>query len=573
MADAGWYPDAHDPDSQHYFDGTNWTGHRRPNPVSAPAAEETVRRGDLGAHEGYGAQPTQSWAPPHDQHAGAHEQQYGWQTGAHEQQYGAPGQQGGAPGQQYGAHQQQYGQQYGQSFAPAARGGAPTPRKRRTPLIAGGVVAALLVAGGVTYLVWPEDDAPSITFQGKEIANAAETLKQGESAVARAVDARRGAKNTDTRCYFAKPKKAESGAKSSDIDDALRCGPVLFVDGQRSAAYLEVPLSDSSEGSKVALTPRTDLGTADPVALDDAMDLVRPDGETHPTAHGGAGSLDVPSPQRAAANVLTTGPLSSGDQAKTVGLKVTGRSLSVTLTELARITRYGTGDDARSAPQGQQLIAFKLRYGAGDLTFSTATRPVLQAGGQSRPVPLPTGSDYVIAAIPTSGATLALTDGGITQTIALPGGTAGPNNVALFSRTTRRVELNKSFSTPVRLRQGSRSANTSLRTVARFARLDFWTLGTTRPSSPKQAFLTVGLQFTVKGSSTVYAFSPDQLRLKVGGTTYRARDILPGSKILDAFVVPAGFTSGTLEITGTSKAGRLTTTVTKTRTVSISIPR
>lgn len=38
MADAGWYPDPHDPHSQHYFDGRAWTGERRPTVAPGPEA-------------------------------------------------------------------------------------------------------------------------------------------------------------------------------------------------------------------------------------------------------------------------------------------------------------------------------------------------------------------------------------------------------------------------------------------------------------------------------------------------------------------------------------------------------
>src|SRR5438477_6456069 len=41
MADAGWYPDPQDADSEAYFDGAAWTGERRPRPVPPPAGLTT----------------------------------------------------------------------------------------------------------------------------------------------------------------------------------------------------------------------------------------------------------------------------------------------------------------------------------------------------------------------------------------------------------------------------------------------------------------------------------------------------------------------------------------------------
>ena len=114
---------------------------------------------------------------------------------------------------------------------PGNTSGHASGKKRRNLLIAAGVVVVLVAAGLITWLVLPGDDAPSITYQGKSI-NAADTvLTTAETAVSKTVSARHGVKSGDTRCYFVQADKPASGAKKSDVDTSLSCGPVLFVDG------------------------------------------------------------------------------------------------------------------------------------------------------------------------------------------------------------------------------------------------------------------------------------------------------------------------------------------------------
>ncbi|MEO9140543.1 MAG: DUF2510 domain-containing protein, partial [Jatrophihabitans sp.] len=447
MADAGWYPDAQDPHAQHYFDGENWTGQRRPNtpnaPGQGPAAppdDATVRRGDLagmGAPPMFHAQEPQSGSHPDPAPTWAAPAQSGYppaQSG-----YQSPAQHGSwpTPQDQYAAQHPvppQAGPWQPQG-APSQWAPTPPPRRSRTPLIIAGVAVVAVVAGLVTFLAWP-DDPPAFTFDGLEVAAGATTLTKAETALDTAVQTRHGAKNDDTRCYFARPKTTGSGAKKSDVEDALRCGPVLFVDGEKSAAYLRVPLTHEQSNGKVTLTPQSDLTSIQPTSLGD-VDLVRPDGKKAPD---GIGNLEVPAPPPANKDLLTTTSLGSTSPPPSLtGATMVGKSTKVTLASAGEIARYGSGDDARSAPAGQKLIAFQVSYGPGDVSSSGGTRASLVIDGSTpRDLPSASGDTYVVAAIPSgASAVVSLVDGGFTQTLGLPDGKPGNANIAVLRRANK----------------------------------------------------------------------------------------------------------------------------------------
>lgn len=570
MAEAGWYPDAHDPNSQHYFDGQNWTGHRRANP--AGAADETVRRGDLPADPA-----AQQW-PSHQQPEQEPQQPQQQPSGQW-----APQQ---APTQQWAPQQGQYAQPYAQpysaqpysdqSYLPAENLPAPPARSRkRTPIVVAAAAAVVVAAGVITYLVWP-DDEPSLTYRGKEIANAADTLKQGEELVAKTVEDRRGAKNDDTRCYFAKPEKAASGGKASDVEDSLRCGPVLFVDGERRAAYLSVPLTEKATGSSVQLSVPDDLGSRDPAALGEDLNLVRPDGAKPPTANDGAGDLDVPKPPAGEANLLTTAPLDSSARPNEVNTSITGRTRKVMLESVAEIERYGVGDDARSAPDGQRLIAFRLDYGPGDVSSGTTPATLNVPGGTPRPIPDAVGDDYVVAAVPASGgASIVLADSGVTQSISLPSGKPAAGTIAVLQRSSRAVLLSSRFDVPITLKRGGDTRKTTFKATATAASLDFWAPAnpSVRASSPSNALLTVRLTYTSSlDKGKTFGFDPKLLTLQYNGKSYKARNVAPAGKISNVFEVPANFTAGTLRVAGSSKVGSVTVSVGSPKSLVVRIP-
>ncbi|MDT4946003.1 MAG: hypothetical protein QOH14_2736, partial [Pseudonocardiales bacterium] len=128
------------------------------------------------------------------------------------------------------------------------------PRRRRGRLVIAATAAVVVAAGLTAWLVWPSE--PTLTYHGRRIADPGAVLTAAESSVHALVTTRHGVDSAATRCYFTEQRKAGSGSKKTDVDALLRCGPVLFVDGDRAKTYLSIPLTSAPDsGSKVTLTP------------------------------------------------------------------------------------------------------------------------------------------------------------------------------------------------------------------------------------------------------------------------------------------------------------------------------
>ncbi len=548
MPDAGWFRDPQDPDSELYFDGRQWTTYRRPAPApSAPSAPPP--------------------APPRPE-AGPAPQ---WQSAA-----------GWTPQAQPGETTLQWQPtEIVQPWAPAGAAGpwAPPPpsrRRNRRPLIAVGA-AVVVVAGVVTWLAWPGSDAPSITYRGKPVAAAGKVLTSAETALGKYVQSRHGAQNADTRCYFSKPSTPRAAAKKSDIDPQMLCGPLLFVDGDPAKAYVPVTLVPDVTGKQATLTVPTSLSDLRSQALPSEVKLVRPDGKTPPP---GADGLEAPTPPPAAAGVLTTATL--GPVAAPTSLadaRVVGKTTGFTLEAAGEVPRYGLDDDARSAPAGQKLIAFQLSYGEGDVSgIGAAEAQIVVDGGTPKPVPDTSGGDeWVIVALPKAGsAVLQLKDGGFTQTLSLPAGKPGASNLAVLARRHRTATVRKTASIPVHLSNGGGSADVTFHARMSVAALDFWIPGheTRHAIDGRHAILSTNLVYTDSGSpGTIYGFEPALLRLKLpNGQVIRARNVATGNRIFDVFTVPATFTRGTLQITGSERVDGIDLRIGKTVSIPISFP-
>ncbi|GAB2466728.1 DUF2510 domain-containing protein [Jatrophihabitans fulvus] len=605
MADAGWYPDDYDPTMQHYFDGQNWTGQRRPMSEAGQDAAashgasptgDTVRRGDLwnqqdgqqNVHQN-GQQAGQPYGQPYGQDHGPRSSPgvapaAGDQGGyGHPGGYGTPPPAGYGQGEPVGYGQPGYGstppvpqgQPYGQGDwnAPPPAG---RPGRRKGPLIAAGLGVVVLVAGAVTWFVLgsggDDDDAPSLTYNGKQINDPSGVLTKAEDALKSTVKERNGASNDQTRCYFAKPKTPPSGGKSTDVENELRCGPVLFLEGDESEAYLRVPLTDSPNGSSVDLTPPDTLTGIQPSSIG-SVTLERPDGEKPPS---GSGGLKVPTPPKAEKDLLTTGTLPSGVTAKSLdNATMAGYDLRATITKVAELDTYGTGDDARSAPDGQKLIAFQVEYSEGDTDDDGAKPKLVVDGSSPRELPEASGSTYIIAAIPQSGsAQLLMDDGRYKQTLSLPAGTPGANNIQVLQRQGRVDNTEKKATVPIALRQGSRTGSAAWAVTLRSASLDFWALNneSVHPSSTKNAMLSVTVVRRYTDETRNFAFNVSLMKLRAGGKTYACRDVAPGpTKVRGVFEVPASFKSGTLVIGGSTVVQGITVRITKGATLPINL--
>ena len=516
VAEAGWYPDPQDAGAEAYWDGVQWTGHRRPVAYSA------------------------------------------------------------APQPYYGTQQpitQPY-HLYATQWPPAP---AP-PRRRHRRLLLAAAVAVIVAAGGVTtWLAWPGRSRPTLTYHGTRIAkaDADATLSKADAAFATDTRSRHGVTGPDTKCYFAQP--TGKGA-STDVDDSLFCGPVVFVDGDARHEYVTLPLTNTGSATRPVLTAAAPDPSAPSVAPPAGERLIRPDGHTAPKGNGG---LTVPTPPAAKRDVITTATTVGGTQPKGLSdARMVGHGAGLQITSAGYVPRYGKGDDARSAPAGERLLAFQFSDLDGEVDKYDAASPTLQVSGEpgTRDIPTADPDEWVVAAIPTgSTATVQLTDSGLTQTLSLPGGRPGPHNLAVLARENRVTTISRTFTVPLRFTYQGSSNVVATKAVATSAYLEYWA-----PDEPAQhasgagrALLSVGLTYSDPGQpGTKYAFETGLLRLELpDGTTVRARNVSADDEYLEnVFDVPADLTTATVQIIGTATHDGVQTTVTHAASFSFTFP-
>ena len=561
MSEAGWFRDPQDPNSELYFDGQSWTNYRRPAAVSPQPAPITPPEPTWGAP--VPPAPPAPLAPP---------------TPSEPAAWAAPAPEWGAPpvtGQWNAPAAVPVGAPVG---APVGQWGAPPPpRKRRGRLIAIAAVVVLAAAGLVTWLAWPSDDAPALTYAGKAIDHPERVLTSAESKLTDYVKSRHGAQNAQTRCYFEQPNTPASSAKKTDIAPHLACGPVLFVDGDTSKAYLSVALAGDASAKKATLTLPSQLTDLEPQAAPAAVKLSRPDGATVPT---GTGGLKVPHPPATAKDIVTTVTLGPTPAPKSVtGARMVGRTTGLVLTAAGEIPRYGSGDEARSAPPGQKLMAFQADTVAGDVTdVGTGGATIVIDGGTSKPMPGTSGGDeWIVVAVPeASSAKLRLDDGGFSQTLSLPDGKPGAENLAILARSHRQAPAVKSTTVKASISNGSASASLSLHARMHWARVDFWAPGNTSVHAPdgRHALFTSDLTYTDPDQpGHVFGFEPALVRLRLpNGQLIKPRNVAKKkNKIYNVFIVPAGFTSGTLVVSGSERFSGVTLRIAKATKFPVSI--
>jgi hypothetical protein len=589
MSEAGWYPNPHDPTTLRYYDGQQWTEHihavhgaggptetaaghptqaappetSAPEPISHPGGQlETGASWPAAATQHPVVEQTAPYSPveqqttqyPPIEQQTAQYPPVGQPTAQYPQvqpqPYGQPGYQ---QTEQYPAGPPQTG--YPQTYPPAAPYQTPPKKRRRALLVVAVVVVLAVAAGAAWYLLRP--DKPKLTFAGKDIQDASKVLDSAETTMSALVKERHGASSDSTRCYFAVPKHPSGAAKKTDVDSHLRCGPVLFVDGDPNAQYLQYLLTSAPAGDSVALTVAPQPSSPNPSPIGD-FDLKRPDGKGPPA---GIGGLTVPAPPAAERDVFTTsdlGPVTTPAASAATALMV-GRDTGVKLVSAGYVARYGSGDEARSAPAGERLVAFKISQLDGDLGAQSMWSELTVAveGKSPQPVPQPeSASDFEVIAVPASTpAQLTLTDGGYSQTLSLPDGRPGSTNLAVLARKNRDATVNKSLPVPISLSSGSASRATTFTTTLTSVNLDFWSTKkpTLHASAPDKALLTIDMTFTsaVFGSGT-FGFPTALLALKLpSGATVKAQNVAPAGSILNVFEVPANITTATIVATGT----------------------
>ena len=423
----------------------------------------------------------------------------------------------------------------------------------------------VLALGTVGFLVLRPSSSPAFTFAGKKIANADDVLTAAQSSTSKLVTSRHGASNADTRCYFARATTPGQGVKKSDIDDHVYCGPVLFVDGDKAQTYLSFPISKTgTKGGAATLAAAATPTSPDPQSPPAGKTLARPD-KIAPKA---TSNLALPTPPPAAAGVFST-TVDLSDQtipAAPADAVIGSRTGGVSITNLGKISRYGHGDDARSAPAGQKLIAFKTAAGPdedGLLRFPDGTIAVTVAG-QSHSVPK--NSSTVVVAVPELGL----------------GGRPGRHrrrrdpadlvahrhpaatNIAV---ARRRHHVGNSGGPKVitfTVSAGQDKVTRKARASLLGSDLRYWArVGDNRhASAPSTALLYVDLEytyteaikkpFTAAASNGPYGFDTSLLKLHLpGGKVVPAGNYSTcADKLYILFPVPASFTSGTIVISG-----------------------
>ena len=250
---AGWYPDGQG--GERWWDGAGWTDHTRGGGGGAAAPQQG----------GYGA-------PQQQGGYGAPQQQGG---------YGAPQQQGGygAPQQGGFGSQQGFGQGYG--------GGA--PKKSRTGLIIGIVVAVVLLiagAGVVGLLVLGDDDGGGGPFGGSDSPG---DVVEGFFEAAKDRDC-------DIFDYYSKDTldladSADATKKSCEDDPDEFFG----TEDDEDLSDCEIKIKDETEDGDTATVKYEVTGCADDSDNDEGeFELVKEDGDWKIDLTGGAGGMGMP---------------------------------------------------------------------------------------------------------------------------------------------------------------------------------------------------------------------------------------------------------------------------------------
>lgn len=621
MGSPGWYPDPSDAAWQQFHNGQQWTGQRRPTPgapgTGAPAAgapagpapvpgapgapseppsgeapwEQTIARPP--SHQPPSPEAAPPWlpqppAPYPPQQPPMQQPTQQWQQAPPPafpppQQQPTQQWQQPAPTQQWGPPQQQWDQ------PPWAGGpGAPPPKRRkRLPLIIALVVVVVagLVTGGI--FLFKDKNSPSFTYDGQAIDQPDQPLKQAGAVLDSMVKARHGAKNDDTRCYYGVPTSPGGDTKKTDIDHSAWCGPVAFVDGDASKQYVSFPLNRApAKGGKVTLTAADQPTSTDPQAVPSALQLKRPDNAKAPSGPGG---VAIPAPPPADKDSVVTAAL--GRQtipAAPKGAAMGTTNGGVSITKLGPVKRYGTGDDARSAPDGQKLIAFQVGGvddDSGDNVLLDKALTISVDGGSGPKLPAPVDSQPYVVAVPTSAKSvdLVLSDTGIKQTVSLLNGKPGAKNIAVYARSDRTQTLFKSgrftfrFSQTVVLPNGTEATTQAGSYVATVASLRYSIPSKHATASrTSDALLYIDVGYTVAASpGKDFGFPTNTMTFTpTGGRPIKARNLASSGLIYNVFEVPANLTTGTLQIAGgfSSKFTNTGATYTTTLTAPIKVP-
>ncbi|MEI4270295.1 hypothetical protein TEK04_01045 [Klenkia sp. LSe6-5] len=517
----------------------------------------------------YGPPTGQPWGPPPgqqtpQQHPQQHPQQPGPDGRYPTQQFGAvpPGRPGPA-----GA--------WDPASGPAPWAVQPTRRRSRKPLLIG--VAALVVLALVGTGLWFLLRGADITYAGRTVAEPQRVLDEAGSTLDSYAEGRGGAVSDDSACWF-----QTLSADTTDVRDAVVCGPVLFVDGNPSAAWLDFPVTPSTGSGDVTFEVSAEPADPEPRPLEDADLLVRPDGATPPE---GAGDLEVPQPPQADPGFSAEGPFDDVDLVAPDGpATLSGAAARVTVTGVAETERTGTGDDARSPADGEVFRVFSYTISSGEGYANTAPElSYVVEGGD--PVAVDPGLvvpgatvEGLLSAPADADVELVVVDDGVTQTLSLVDGTPGADNLQVTTRDNRASATPGTQSLPGTISRDGLSADATYTLEVSSARIGWYTATdiSATPPAPDRAFLVLQDYLTADNASFIAGKPPSSLYTLTlpDGTVVAGQNLSPDPNLVaTAFDVPAGFTDGTITFGGSGAlADGSTLTFPEQRTFPVTIP-
>jgi len=474
--------------------------------------------------------------------------------------------------------QQPYAGSYGAQWAGQSTGqghsGPARKSKKMLYAILGAIVALALVGGGLFFFLSGDD----ITYQGRDIVEPEKVLTDAESALGGLVEERNGATNDATSCYF-----VVRNAETTDIEDGLVCGPVLFVDGDEGQPYLTFPLEGSAGDGDARLSVAAEPDSAEPTELANPELLRRPDGTSPPDGNGG---LAVPEPPRAEEGIFTAIPSEGVELEPTPSTaRIGSPTMSIDVTAIGEPERYGQGDDARRPAEGEKFVAFEIAGGLPEVGPQAEFSVTVQVDDEDA-VPLPEGLDpsggpvTVAISVPesTEDVNLVVTEGTLVQRLSVITGEPDPGNIALWQRENRSQSLTFSQGVNVRASQPGFVTEDFLATLtlsrvvlAYFSGPNF----DRAPSAPGQAFLGLEADLNIDGDSGLGLDPPFWSLTLADGTVLPALDLNDNPDLIQiVFDVPASFTAGTINFGGvvTSASGFTVDSLGAVLSIPVAIP-
>ena len=253
-----------------------------------------------------------------------------------------------------------------------------------------------------------------------------------------------------------------------------------------------------------------------------------------------------------------------------------GREGGVRIKGLEEVDQYGTGDAARTPPEGGRLVAFQLTDWACDVKPCTTKWPALElrvrVGADSRRLPDDQGT-YVVA-VPAGTTTVDLTmkTDDTPQSLSLLTGEPGDDNLAVLARPDRSVDINEEFSLTETNSDGADYCRNGERifSVVRDVEIGRATLhffvGDLEPSSADTAFLVIDAGFTIdcRPGERFQMFAEEMRFRGETGKPFAAtpfEGVVDGVEVRGIFEVPADTAGGTLVLGGRIVFPEYTTTL------------